>query len=93
MAACREPGEFYEPDGGFWFCDPCFSIHLALRREEFTRTLPAVRRVDGRLAKALPCGTHAAYERHKRNSETPCDACLVGEREYQRARYARRKAS
>lgn len=24
-----------------------------------------------------PCGTHAAYQRHRRRGETPCTACLA----------------
>ena len=28
-----------------------------------------------------PCGTSAAYRRHKRNNETPCDACKEAEQE------------
>lgn len=94
MAGCRKTGQFFEPDGAWWFCSPCYDIHLALRREDFANSAPpSRRRIDGRTARALPCGTHAAYERHKRRSEEPCPACVAGEREYQRARYARRKAS
>lgn len=94
MAGCRALGKFFEPDGAWWFCSPCFDIHLALRREEFAQNEPPPRRrLDGRTARALPCGTHAAYERHRRRSETPCSDCVTGEREYQRARYARRQAS
>lgn len=33
-----------------------------------------------------PCGTHAAWERHKRRGEEPCPACTEAERAYQRAR-------
>ena len=35
-----------------------------------------------------PCGTYAAYERHRRAGETPCDACYEGLRRYSRERYA-----
>jgi hypothetical protein len=34
----------------------------------------------------LPCGTHAAFNRHRRRNEEPCTACEAGEREYQRKR-------
>lgn len=34
-----------------------------------------------------PCGTRAAYIRHRRNGETPCPSCLEAERNYQRSRY------
>jgi hypothetical protein len=33
-----------------------------------------------------PCGTHAAWERHKRRGEEPCLPCAEAERAYQRAR-------
>src|SRR4051794_33551727 len=33
-----------------------------------------------------PHGTHAAFVRHRNNSEEPCEACWHGEREYQRNR-------
>ncbi len=29
-----------------------------------------------------PCGTYTAYKRHKRNKETPCDACQIAQREH-----------
>lgn len=31
-----------------------------------------------------PCGTHAAYKRHKRRGERPCDACARAAREFSR---------
>ena len=34
-----------------------------------------------------PCGTRAAYIRHRRNGEKPCEPCAQAERDYQRARY------
>lgn len=33
-----------------------------------------------------PHGTHAAFVRHRAAGEQPCDPCVHGEREYQRAR-------
>lgn len=33
-----------------------------------------------------PCGTEAAYKRHKRNGEAPCDACARAHRDGQRGR-------
>jgi hypothetical protein len=33
-----------------------------------------------------PCGTHAAYMRHKARREDPCAECVIAERAYQRAR-------
>lgn len=34
-----------------------------------------------------PCGTVAAYHRHLRHNETPCDACRQARSEYHRAHY------
>jgi hypothetical protein len=33
-----------------------------------------------------PCGTHAAFARHKARGEDPCAECVIGERAYQRGR-------
>lgn len=38
----------------------------------------------------LPCGTHAAYQRHRQHHQQPCAACRVGERDYQAERHQRR---
>lgn len=38
-----------------------------------------------------PCGTVAAFRRHKRAGEEPCDACKQAERERQAELYRRRK--
>ena len=32
------------------------------------------------MRKLRPCGTHAAYARHLRNNEKPCDACTEANR-------------
>ncbi|MCW2601835.1 MAG: hypothetical protein JWM02_3664 [Frankiales bacterium] len=37
------------------------------------------------------CGTHAAFNRHRNASEMPCEACVLGERIYQRDRGRRRR--
>lgn len=34
----------------------------------------------------MPCGTYAAYQRHKRRNEIPCDPCAVAAREMWRMR-------
>lgn len=39
-----------------------------------------------------PCGTHAAYVRHKSRGELPCRRCRTAERAYQRSRPRRRAA-
>lgn len=38
-----------------------------------------------------PCGTEAAYKRHLRRSEEPCDPCRVANRDTQRAKRDRRE--
>ena len=38
-----------------------------------------------------PCGTLAAYRRHERAQEPPCQACKAAHAEHQRALYAKRK--
>lgn len=39
-----------------------------------------------------PCGTPAAYERHRYHGETPCDACRLAHNERDRLRRARANA-
>ncbi len=34
-----------------------------------------------------PCGTQAAYQRHIRNGEVPCEPCAAAERHRTRLRY------
>lgn len=34
----------------------------------------------------MPCGTYAAYIRHKRAQEEPCEPCVKAFREYHRDR-------
>ena len=38
-----------------------------------------------------PCGTHAAFNRHRAKGEQPCDECWVGERRYQREKKERQR--
>ena len=38
-----------------------------------------------------PHGTMAAYRRHERAQEAPCQACKAAHAEHQRALYAKRK--
>ena len=44
------------------------------------------------MAKMQPCGTLAAYRRHRRNKEQPCDACTRAEREAKAAKRAEERA-
>lgn len=65
--------------------------------DEYGRPLPG-RRVppaghDLRVREVRPCGTHAAYVRHKSRHEVPCTVCADAERAYQRARARRRRAA
>ena len=39
-----------------------------------------------------PCGTIAAYARHLRNGEQPCDACRKANAERHRELYRKRKS-
>lgn len=40
-----------------------------------------------------PCGTVAAYKRHQRAGETPCEPCRAAWAEAQREMYRKRKGS
>jgi hypothetical protein len=60
----------------------------AKRGERATRKAPAVRRQPGPArstiayrAELQPCGTPAAYVRHERHGETPCDECKAARAE------------
>lgn len=50
----------------------------------FAATIPSTRRLR-------PHGTHAAFVRHRKHREEPCNACWYGEREYQRERGRRQR--
>lgn len=49
------------------------------------------RKRGGAPREPLPCGTTAAYARHLRNGEQPCDACREANAERHRALYRKRK--
>ena len=65
--------------GGLHLCETHRMIANAARRRR-RRALP------GRVLK--PCGTLAAYQRHYRRSEEPCDPCRAARSEYDRVRRA-----
>lgn len=44
-------------------------------------------------SKLKPCGTRAAYRRHLRKKEVPCELCRAAERHYQRAWNIEREAA
>ena len=64
----------------------------AEQRERERRGI-VVRAVRDELAGLQPCGTHAAFARHRVNGETPCDLCREAERTYQRARSRKRRSA
>ena len=41
----------------------------------------------------VPCGSHAAFNRHRSHRETPCEPCAAAEIAYQAARQIRRRAT
>ena len=49
------------------------------------------RKLGGAPRQPQPCGTLAAYRRHERAQEAPCQACKAAHAEHQRALYAKRK--
>lgn len=57
----------------------------AEQRERERRGVVA-RAIRDEVAQLRPCGTHAAFARHKANGETPCDLCREAERVYQARR-------
>jgi hypothetical protein len=83
-AACPDPAE-READG-FRFCLPHLGDHL----RQQVRMTPPVRIAKRGRPGTEPCGTHAAYNRHKAHGEDPCFPCALAERIYQRQRPDRR---
>jgi hypothetical protein len=63
--------------------------HTAGQLLAWTEQLPT-RAANARVVALRPCGTHAAYWRHKANNEPPCADCRQAERAYQRERKQRR---
>lgn len=51
-----------------------------------TRDMRAYRTQHSQDAK--PCGTHAAYVRHRANGEDPCQPCRAAQAEYDKTRRA-----
>lgn len=76
------------------------AARYGVRQSTFSRWVLGQQRTDAGLprrsrGKLKPCGTRAAYERHRRNGEKPCEDCRVAELEDQRRRAdkARRAAA
>lgn len=91
-AACRNPASAFID--GHPMCSPHIREHRLFQAEEQRRAdaLTGLRTVPGR--QKQPCGTHAAYERHRAQGEYPCPECRDAERRFQAERYRkRRKAS
>jgi hypothetical protein len=51
------------------------------------------RQVHVRSVPLQPCGTHAAFVRHRSNDERPCDACSGAEKAYQKQQSDARTAA
>jgi predicted component of type VI protein secretion system len=62
----------------------------AAQRKAYRRKHP---KVQPKPAQLLPCGTSAAYQRHRKAGEQPCAPCREAWREYQAAYHAKRKAA
>lgn len=52
--------------------------------EDFLPSLSHQRRCAACLRGCKPCGTYAAYKRHRRHGETPCQRCRYAMAEYRR---------
>jgi len=61
-------------------------------RERRRARVGAGARVRGVRGALEPCGTHAAYRRHLRHDETPCDACRQATSAYTVANRQQRRA-
>lgn len=57
------------------------------------RQARARRRLTYRGRQLAPCGSHAAFNRHRGHRETPCEPCAAAEIAYQAARQIRRRAT
>ncbi len=64
------------------------------KRRAEQRRLRRMRQRDEPVVRATqPCGTHAAYVRHWKRSETPDEDCVAAERLYQRERKRSKSAN
>ena len=73
--------------------DPDRASRNAKTRAREARRKAAVIRAGAPIDRVFqPCGTHAAFNRHKSRSEEPCDVCKAGERIFQRIRARERRA-
>jgi hypothetical protein len=70
-------------------CEVCRTAH-AQRRYARAHGIPVTAVSRRRLE---PCGSHAAFVRHKAAGEDPCDACWVAERKYHRDYKRARRAA
>ncbi len=55
------------------------------------KTCQDCRNARKHLRRLHPCGTRAAYERHRARSEQPCDPCRVAQAAYDRERHQRKR--
>lgn len=68
-------------------CRTAYATYTAIYRLRRARGIPG----PGRQLR--PCGTHAAYVRHKAHGEQPCPACEAGERQYHHDYTQQRRAA
>jgi hypothetical protein len=82
-------------------CEPCKAGHAEYRAAAVAKDPDKARRLNRKSAERRrrgvpahvdPCGTPAAYQRHRRHLEEPCDACQEAWSEYCHQGYLRRKA-
>lgn len=64
-----------------WWAPPAPPVAVARPRRQRTR--------PGATRQLAPCGTHAAFVRHKAHGEEPDHECVIAERAYQRDRHSR----
>lgn len=86
-----------EPFGVFGGVNFGSNRRAKLRQEQAMEDLwagntnSAVVRISGR--QVAPCGTRAAYKRHRRHGEQPCGPCVEAMRAYGRERWTHRERS
>jgi hypothetical protein len=67
-------------------CEACNEAHRAYARSRYVSTEKNPARKGRKQGDPLrPCGTYAAYIRHIRHAEIPCDLCCQSARDYQAA--------
>lgn len=99
LVPCGTPGAYYRHyDKGEKPCDVCREAENERRRDRRAAAGAKVRGKYGKGRKRVtkprplqPCGTTAAYRRHRAAGEPPCDACREAQLAYDRGRRAKRQ--